>query len=206
MRPSIDPISANDTIVSLNNEINNLREQNVKLINEITNLKEYLAEIQTLADSDTLTPLPNRRCFLRELKRVVSFVARHGNGAAVLYVDVDDLKNINDCHGHQAGDAALIHVATMLRNTLRSTDLIARIGGDEFGLLIDPIDEKDVPAKIDSLRAAICASPLMVDGVHVKGSVSIGYTMIRADDDVDTALARADAAMYAVRRIQRSER
>lgn len=206
MHQPIDPRSVEDDLISLKIEIASLRDENVKLKHEIAALNTYLAEIETIADSDTLTPLPNRRRFLRELQRVVSYVARYQGGAALLYVDVDDLKAINDSYGHHAGDAALIHVGTMLREELRSTDIVARIGGDEFGLLIEPIEESAVAAKIEKLKAAICSTALTVDGVRVHGTVSVGYTMIRLDDTAEAALARADAAMYAIKRAQRSER
>jgi len=206
MHQPIDPRSVEDDLISLKIELGNLRDENVKLKHEIATLNTYLTEVETVADSDTLTPLPNRRRFLRELRRVVSYVARYHSGAALLYVDVDDLKHINDSYGHHAGDAALIHVGTMLRDELRSTDIVARIGGDEFGLLIEPIEESAVAAKIEKLKAAICATALVVDGVRVHGTVSVGYTMIRLDDTAEAALERADAAMYAIKRAQRSAR
>jgi diguanylate cyclase (GGDEF)-like protein len=204
MNPSVDPRSVQDDLSALKNEVAKLRDENIKLRHEVVTLNAYLGEVESVADSDSLTPLPNRRRFLRELQRVIHYVARYESGAALLYVDVDDLEGINDNYGHHAGDAALIHVATKLRDALRSTDIVARIGGDEFGLLIDPIDEKDVPAKIESLRAAICATILVVEGVPVRGGVSVGYTMIRGDDDAASVLARADASMYVTKRAQRS--
>ena len=91
-----------------------LADENALLRASLSKMRERLTELEMLADTDTLTPLPNRRRFLRELERVVGQANRHGTPAAVLYVDLDSLKAINDAHGHFAGDAALIHVGRLL--------------------------------------------------------------------------------------------
>lgn len=169
MLEPVDPQSVEDDLITLQSEMARLRNENARLRHDIDVLNVALAQVEADADSDTLTPLPNSRRFIEELQKVINYVARYQSGAALLYVDVDDLKRINDRHGHRGGDAALMHVAEML-------------------------------------RAAICAKPLIVDGQQVSGSVSIGYTMIEGDDTVETALTRADAAMYALKRAQRSER
>jgi diguanylate cyclase (GGDEF)-like protein len=181
-----------------------LVDENRLLRDELASLRLRLDEVERLADMDTLTPLPNRRCFVREVERVVSRVARYGEFATVVFVDVDGLKLINDCHGHSAGDAALIHVATILRNEIRAGDLVARIGGDEFGLLLDHLDESLATAKAFSLMAALHASPLELSGVSLTIGLSMGVAMITAGDTVDTLLARADGRMYAARAAHRT--
>ena len=179
-----------------------LRAENESLRRELRALTIRLGELERLADTDTLTPLLNRRAFLREVERSIARVARHGTPAAVMIADLDGLKAINDGAGHQAGDAALVHVGYALRAQLRAIDIVARIGGDEFGMVLEELDESAAEAKAQSLAASIAAEP--VDGRSV--GVSIGFALVRADDTIDAIMARADAAMYARKRSQRSER
>jgi len=195
--------SAQRIVRSLEEEAEFLRVENERLQNELSALRNQLETLETLADTDTLTPLPNRRCFLRELDRVIRHVARYNTGAAILFIDVDGLKHINDDFGHCTGDHALIHVATLLRSTLRSTDVVARIGGDEFGLLLDPIDAADVQPKIETLRQSVNTTALHVTDRAVRLNISIGATMIQVGDGVESVLTRADAAMYRDKRDQR---
>lgn len=182
--------------------IRQLADENDGLKAALENLRARLEELERLADTDTLLPLPNRRAFLRELERVLHQAARHKTPAAVLYVDVNGLKTINDCHGHQAGDAVLLHVARVLKASLRAGDMVARIGGDEFGLILDHLDEKAARAKAELLASTVATEPVDLGRASIRVSVTAGLTMVRAGDDVETVLARADAAMYA----QRSER
>lgn len=183
-----------------------LLAENEGLRAALDEMRERLAELERLADSDTLTPLPNRRVFVREVDRVMRHVARYSTPAAVMFVDLNALKAINDAHGHQAGDAALIHVAAILTRELRATDVVARIGGDEFGLLLDHLDEDQAVAKAASLVAVLADEPLDLGARRITVGLSIGLTMIRKDDSVDAILARADADMYAAKAAQRSLR
>lgn len=172
-----------------------LAAENAALRQELKVLRLQLAELERLADSDTLTPLRNRRAFVREVERAIARAARHGTPAAVMIADLDGLKAINDTRGHQAGDAALMHVGYCLLAQVRVTDVVARIGGDEFGLVLEELDEAAAWAKAASL-AEECAAE--IDGTRV--SISVGYAMIAPGDTLDTLLARADATMYRVKR------
>lgn len=183
-----------------------LLAENEGLRAALDGMRTRVEELERLADSDTLTPLPNRRVFVREVERVSRQVARYGTPAAVMFVDVNALKAINDAHGHQAGDAALIHVAAILMRELRATDVVARIGGDEFGLLLDHLDEDAAAAKAASLVAVLAGEPLDLGARQLGVGLSIGLTMIRASDSVDAILARADSDMYAAKAAQRSLR
>ena len=183
-----------------------LLAENEGLRASLDEMRARVAELERLADTDTLTPLPNRRVFVREVERVARQVARYGTPAAVMFVDVNALKAINDAHGHQAGDAALIHVAAILKRELRATDVVARIGGDEFGLLLDHLDEDAAAAKALSLVAVLTGEPLDLGARRLAVGLSIGLTMIRKDEGVDAVLARADADMYAAKAAQRSFR
>ena len=187
-------------------ELAALRAENIILHNEIKELRARFSELEVIADTDTLTPLPNRRCFLRELDRVLRRVARYHSGAAVLYVDVDGLKQINDQFGHSSGDATLIHVAQILRSTLRSTDLVARIGGDEFGLLLEPIQEDALLQKIAHISEFVRTSPMINGSDKFPVEISIGYAMIQTDDDIPSILRRADDSMYSEKQAHRSAR
>ena len=179
-----------------------LRDENAALRRELRALRVQIGELERLADSDTLTPLLNRRAFLREVERGIARVARHGTRVAVMIADLDGLKAINDGAGHQAGDAALMHVGYALKAQVRALDVVARIGGDEFGLVLEDLDAEAAEAKSHVLAASIAADP--VDGQAV--SISIGYTLVQPDDSIDSIIARADAAMYTRKRAQRSER
>ncbi len=191
------------TLERLDSEvIRQLADENDGLKAALEDLRARLEELERLADTDTLLPLANRRAFLRELERVLHQAARHKTPAAVLFVDVNGLKAINDCHGHQSGDAVLLHVARVLKSSLRAGDTVARIGGDEFGLILDHLDEASAKGKAELLAQRVAAEPVDLGRNVIRVSVTAGLTMVRSGDDVETVLARADAAMYA----QRSER
>jgi diguanylate cyclase (GGDEF)-like protein len=181
-------------------------DENELLAAALADMRARVDELERLVDSDTLTPLPNRRRFLRELDRVVQHSRRYRTPAFVMYVDLDGLKAINDAHGHFAGDAALIHVADILAKNLRTTDVVARIGGDEFGLLLEHLDAAAANDKAARLAAAVAEAPLDLGGTRITLSLSIGLTEVKADDSCDAVLARADAAMYAAKGQARSER
>jgi len=183
-----------------------LYEENEGLKAAIADLRKRLAELETLADTDALVPLPNRRAFIRAVEQVIASSARYGTPAAIIFVDLDRLKRVNDAHGHQAGDAMLLHVARLLEANLRASDVVARIGGDEFGLLLDHLDEAAAYAKAVALTRAIAAHPLDLGAVSVSVAVTAGLAMIQPGDTAESAIARADAAMYACRAAQRSDR
>ena len=151
-----------------------------------------LEEAERAADCDTLTGLPNRRRFIRELERVTAQADRHGTGAAVLYIDLECLKGVNEGRGHVAGDAALIHVARLLAGLVRTTDLAARIGGDEFALLLDHLDHNSAIETAERITRYIAATPVDLGGSLVPLSVSIGVAAVLAGDSVDDVLRRAD--------------
>jgi GGDEF domain-containing protein len=109
-----------------------------ELRQELATTQGRLAELEPLADEDSLAPISNRRAFLRSLARTIGYVERYGAACSLLYFDVNGLKSINDTHGHAAGDAALVHVADLLRSSIRTSDIVGRLGGDEFGVLLDP--------------------------------------------------------------------
>lgn len=180
--------------------------ENEILRNEVMEMRARVAELERLAHDDTLTPLPNRRYFLRELDRVIGQVERYGTPAALLFLDVDGLKRINDTGGHRAGDAALLHVALRLKEMVRAVDVVARIGGDEFALILDHLDLGAARAKARAMASAIAETPARIGWSTIKVSVSVGITRILVGDTSQTVLARADAEMYAGRQARAAGR
>jgi diguanylate cyclase (GGDEF)-like protein len=176
--------------------IRELLDENALLRASIAELRERLAVAEQLADTDTLVPLPNRRCFVRELGRAVKQASRHGTPAAVLYIDLDSLKAINDQHGHFAGDAAIIHVGKLLSHLIRSTDMAARIGGDEFGLILDHLDHESALDTASRIGRYIAATPLDIGGTTIRIEASIGTAAILPGDTVEDVMQRADRNMY----------
>ena len=129
----------------------------------------------------------------------MQYTARHDTPAAVLYIDLDGLKRINDDHGHHAGDAVLLHLARLLTDSLRATDMVARIGGDEFGLILDHLNEADAAAKAKALSDYVSAQQVKVGAATIAIRVTIGLAMVRPGESVASLIERADAAMYANR-------
>lgn len=173
-----------------------LADENALLRASLAEMRDRLEELEHLADTDTLTPLPNRRRFMRELERVVGYAARHGTPGAVLYIDLNSLKRVNDRHGHIGGDAALIHVARLLQALIRSTDVVARIGGDEFGLILDHLDHNSAIETAERISRCISSSPVDLGGVQVSLEASIGVATILPGDSAEDVIARADRNMY----------
>ena len=180
-------------------EVLNHRDRDSELAElrlRIGELERRCAELDQLAHCDTLVPVHNRRGFLRQLEMTIARFKRYQYPAAVLFVDLDSLKMLNDSFGHLAGDAALIHVAAHLSRGLRETDCVGRLGGDEFGVLLDHADPATAADTARRLVDIIAGEEFFVGGVSVPVSVSIGFTVIEAEDTPSAILARADAAMY----------
>jgi diguanylate cyclase (GGDEF)-like protein len=154
-------------------------------------------ELEATADIDPLTGVFNRRGFDRELKRSLAYVQRYWTRAALVYVDLDGFKPVNDRHGHAAGDAVLKAVAATLTASVRASDTVARLGGDEFGLILWNLSEADAARKAHALEAAISASRASGNDSALSVGASIGFAMLGPTDDPAKALADADHAMYA---------
>ncbi|MFI4950741.1 MAG: GGDEF domain-containing protein [Caulobacterales bacterium] len=171
---------------------------------EVARLKARLAEIEDLADRDALTPLLNRRAFLRELGRTRTFAQRYGSPASLVYFDLDDLKGVNDRLGHAAGDAALKAVAERLIAHVRESDVVGRMGGDEFAVILAQADHAVAEAKAAALARAIEAEPLRFGDWSAPLHISWGVREISQDAEPEALVAQADAAMYARKRERRS--
>lgn len=176
-----------------------LTEENALLRASLEGLRARLAELERLADCDTVTPLPNRRRFIRELGQVVSRANAQGIEAAMLYIDIDGLKTVNDRHGRVVGDAALNHVASVLSGLIRASDFAARVGGDEFALILDRLDHNSAIETADRIARCIADSPFEIEGAPVRIEATIGTTSIMKGDTVDGVMHRADRNTYRAR-------
>ena len=186
MTDSLADISDADRLLA---EIGRLRAQ-------IAQLEQRVEQLDLLAHQDTLVSLPNRRGFMRELEVLVDRARRYGETGAMLYVDLDGLKMFNDTFGHKAGDEALIQVAQLLVGGVRRSDVVARIGGDEFGILLGHANEVSAHETAGRLVDMIADCDFMHEGDALPLSVAIGVAVIGADDEPDAIMARADEEMY----------
>ena len=173
-----------------------LASEVARLRGEIARLQATVERLDELAHLDPLVELPNRRGFLRQIEGLITRVKRYGDDAAMLFVDIDGLKRINDSHGHRAGDEALIRVSQLLVSGVRSGDCVARLGGDEFGILLEHADQAISEETASRLAERIAESDFSHDGASLPLGVAIGIGLIAADDDPETVMARADQAMY----------
>jgi diguanylate cyclase (GGDEF)-like protein len=173
-----------------------LIEEIGRLRAKVAALQERVEQLDRLAHQDSLIELPNRRGFVRELERLIDRAKRYGETSAMLFVDIDGLKMINDSFGHHAGDEALILVSGVLVGGVGGCVVVARVGGDEFGLLLERSDEASAHETAARLGDMIADCEFMHDGDELPLSVAIGVAMIGADDNPEAVMARADEEMY----------
>jgi diguanylate cyclase (GGDEF)-like protein len=171
---------SNSAFESPEQEIERLRAQ-------VQDLTARLADAEALADRDTLTPVLNRRAFMREVQRAIAMARRHNVPASVIYFDLDDFKAVNDRHGHAAGDAALVAMAARLLGGVRESDVIGRLGGD---------DQEAARLKAEALSALVAGQPVRFASVAFSIAATYGVREIQGADSPEQALAEADAVMY----------
>jgi diguanylate cyclase (GGDEF)-like protein len=164
------------------------------------------AELRYLADHDSLTGLLDRRRFRSELDQYVSFSARYGGQGAVMIIDIDGLKGVNDEHGHHAGDSLIRQIAVILRERVRATDIVARLSGDEFAVLMPQTDTEGAMRLGEDLRAQVADTARATtegDGV----TISVGITMFGGSRDAapEAVLVAADEAMYRAKEAGRNQ-
>ena len=187
-RPSLAPNDAKPTIR--------------RLRTELARALKRIEELQASANTDFLLDIPNRRGFERELERSIAYIKRYHASGALIVLDVDRLKPINDAFGHAAGDQVLKAVVAALSREVRSSDVIGRLGGDEFALLLWHLSETDAKAKAASLEDAIDQLTFTFGGRTVKAGGSAGVALLGPHAETGRALEEADSAMY-VRKAQR---
>jgi diguanylate cyclase (GGDEF)-like protein len=170
---------------------------------ELAAARAQVAELEARADVDALLDILNRRGFERELHRSLAYVRRYGTSAALIYLDLDKFKPVNDRYGHAAGDRVLQEVSTLLRRTVRESDVVARLGGDEFAVLLWNISEIQAAAKARELESAIAAMMVMQGNVPLSLGASAGVALLAPGDTPANVILRADLAMYARKRTGR---
>jgi diguanylate cyclase (GGDEF)-like protein len=166
---------------------------------EVQTLRSRVRELEELASNDELVGLPNRRSFLQSLEKLIDRVARYEESAAMIFVDVDGLKRINDRLGHSAGDAALMQIGKLLFESVRKSDYVGRLSGDEFGILLERTDELGAWQMALRVVERVTSSKFLVDGRSHPLSVAVGVGMIEAGDIPSEAIARADQQMYRIK-------
>jgi diguanylate cyclase (GGDEF)-like protein len=171
-------------------------EEIARLRGQVSRLESRCEELDRAAHYDPLVPVANRRGLVRHLEQLIARHERYDVPAALLFVDVDGLKSLNDAFGHSAGDAALIYIAQMMVGMIRQTDLVARCGGDEFAILLDHATEAAAMETANRLVDAIAGCDFSHHGRMLPLSVAVGFTAIERGDTAETVLHRADQAMY----------
>ena len=167
-----------------------------RLEQENARLRSKLADAEALADQDPLTPILNRRAFEREFQRAIAGAARYGEELSLVFFDLNAFKDVNDLFGHAAGDAALQHVAAVLMGSLRGSDIVGRMGGDEFAAVLTRAAAPDAAKRAAQLAATIEAEPVRWRGQAFKLSIAHGVRPWTPGKTAVELLAEADAAMY----------
>jgi diguanylate cyclase (GGDEF)-like protein len=186
-----------DAIVKLMGEVDKLRK-------ELVQASARAAHLERLADQDSLVPVFNRRAFVRELGRMQSFAERYDQASSLVYFDANGLKGVNDTHGHAAGDALLAHIARLLMQNVRDTDIVGRLGGDEFGVILVYTDQPQAEEKAQHLAGVVQDTPLDWRGAKIQASVAWGVYTFRGGDDIARLLESADREMYARKKAART--
>jgi diguanylate cyclase (GGDEF)-like protein len=173
-----------------------------KLRAELKAAQRRIEELQASADTDFLLGIPNRRGFEHELTRAIAYIKRYQASGALILLDVDRLKPINDAFGHAAGDEVLKAIAEVLTHQVRASDVVGRLGGDEFALLLWNLSETDARAKAALLEAEIDRLTFVFEGCNITAGASAGTAILSPHSEAGRALEEADSAMY-VRKAQR---
>ena len=180
-----------------------MRSGLAQLLLEVDRLRQDLearerriAFLERLADEDPLTPILNRRAFVRELSRMMAYAERYGVTSSVLFFDVNGMKRINDTFGHATGDDVLTNIANCLLSNVRSSDVVGRLGGDEFGVLLAQTDERTAANKAAELSTAIQSGSADMQEGALNVSVSYGVFTFDGKGEPNEILDAADKKMY----------
>ena len=168
--------------------------------------RRTIAALRLHADTDALLDILNRRGFERELRRSIAYIRRYDTTAALVFIDLDRLKPVNDTLGHAAGDAILKAVSKTLVANVRQSDMVARLGGDEFGVLLWNLGASDAAKKARALETAIDRIDVAYRGRSLTIGGSAGVIMLDGGEQTADALSRADQAMYQRKRARRNRK
>jgi diguanylate cyclase (GGDEF)-like protein len=177
-----------------------------RLAAELAAARSKIRELESRVETDALLDILNRRGFERELTRAISQVNRYRGSAAVVFIDLDNFKSINDRFGHLAGDAALKAVAEVIINNCRGSDIVARFGGDEFAVLLWSLSQDDARTKARSFETKIGARNIRLAANFFSVGASAGVTMLERSDSPSQVIGRADKDMYARKMEKKAER
>lgn len=180
-----------------------LQTELAELRAELKRARARIAELEARADIDPLLELLNRRGFDRELARGIAYVGRYDTPAVLMFIDLDGFKAVNDRHGHAAGDALLKAVAHKLRAHVRASDVVGRLGGDEFGVIMWHVQPPLAEAKARDLERLIEAVTLEQGAVVLSVGASAGIAPIEPETTAAALIDAADRAMYARKRERR---
>lgn len=165
-------------------------------------MADEMARLERMAMTDPLTGLLNRRGFEAELKRTLAAARRYGETGALICIDLDGFKPINDTHGHDAGDAVLVALADALQRHVRDCDRVARLGGDEFAILLTRVDRDAGLVRAEALDGIVNAIALEWHGARIRVRASLGYQAFGPDAPANDLLGGADRAMYQAKRLR----
>ncbi|TFH87690.1 diguanylate cyclase [Billgrantia azerbaijanica] len=193
------------TISAVHDEAGRL-ERHVCLLSDITELKAHQQRLEQEAHHDALTGLPNRQRFSDRLHQAIAQSRRHGNRLAVVFLDLDGFKAVNDTYGHDVGDQLLAGLAGRMQRALREGDTLARLGGDEFVALLRDLHDEAAGLAVVKRLLAVAADPIVIDERRLQVSASLGVAFALRPRELDAArlLHRADQAMYQAKRAGRN--
>jgi diguanylate cyclase (GGDEF)-like protein len=173
----------------------------VRLRRELEDTRSRLSEVERQADEDPMLPVLCKRAFMREMRQALAVAQRHNHQSFLVYVDIDGLQRINEALGHSAGDAALAHLANILLAQVRATDVVGRLGGDEFGCLLAHCESLDgAHKKAADIAMRVNRAPLVWRDAMLALSISVGVRPIDGSQTIDQIMEAADIAMYEMRR------
>ena len=175
-----------------------------RLKGELAAARTQIAELEARADVDPLLDILNRRGFERELGRSLAYVKRYGADAVLCYIDLDGFKDVNDRHGHGAGDELLKAVVAALNAQVRASDVVGRLGGDEFAVVMWNMSEVHALAKSRDLEAAIAKTAVTQGSARLSVGASAGIAALSPLDSPAQAIDAADRAMYVRKREKRA--
>jgi diguanylate cyclase (GGDEF)-like protein/PAS domain S-box-containing protein len=169
-------------------------------LRDITARKHAEARIQYLAHHDMLTGLPNRAYLVERLTTILALARRHGTLVAIMFIDLDNFKTVNDSLGHHSGDALLKEVAARIKEVLREADMVSRLGGDEFLVILADFAAPEDAAKVAEKLLQTISAPIALEGAQLCANASIGISVFPRDgDNADDLIRHADAAMYSAK-------
>ena len=180
-----------------------LRAEVARLREKLIRTEWAVAELEERADVDPMLDVLNRRGFERELTRSLAFAKRYGTPAVLMYIDLDGFKTVNDRHGHAAGDALLKAVVADLVRNLRASDVVGRLGGDEFGAVLWNVQPPQATAKATSLELTVERVTVDHSGTVLSCGASVGIVALDPASTPTAMIEAADRAMYARKRVRR---